>query len=124
MGKTNPVYVARRRRHARVRKHIAGTSDRPRLNVFRSLHHIYAQVIDDTQGKTLAAASSLEANKTSPKEMKGKSRVEQAGVVGKLGAERALQAGITQVVFDRGGYKYHGRVKALAESSREAGLKF
>ncbi len=119
MGKTNPIYLARKRRHTRVRKHVSGTSERPRLNVFRSLNHIYAQVIDDTQSMTLASASSLEAT-----EMQGKSKVEQAAAVGKLVGERALQAGITQVVFDRGGYKYHGRVKALAEASREAGLKF
>ena len=124
MGRTNPVYVARKRRHARVRKYVAGTSERPRLNVFRSLNHIYAQVIDDTTGVTLASASSLEASRKSPDNLKGKSRIEQAALVGKLVAERALEAGITQVVFDRGGYKYHGRIKSLAEGSREAGLKF
>ena len=122
MGKTNPTYVARKRRHARVRTHVAGTPERPRLNVFRSLNHIYAQVIDDSKGATLVSASSLEAGAV--EELKGKSKVEKAVTVGKLVAERALQAGITQVVFDRGGYKYHGRVKALAEGSREAGLKF
>lgn len=124
MGKTNPIYVARKRRHARVRKYVKGTSERPRLNIFRSTNHIYAQVIDDTQGVTLASASSLEVGRKSPKEIKDKNRVEQATVVGKMVAERALEAGITEVVFDRGGYKYHGRVKALAEGSREAGLKF
>ena len=124
MGKTNPVYVARKRRHARVRKYVEGTSERPRLNIFRSLNHIYAQVIDDTQGVTLVSASSLEVSRKSPKDMKGKSRVEQAAVVGKTVAERALKAGITQVVFDRGGYKYHGRVKALADGAREGGLEF
>lgn len=123
MAKTNPVYVARKRRHARVRKRISGTSERPRLNVYRSIDHIYAQVIDDTQGVTLASASSLEFANKSPKEVEGKSRVEQAALVGKKVAERALEAGISQVVFDRGGYKYHGRVKALAEGSREGGLK-
>ena len=122
MGKTNPVYLARKRRHTRVRKRLSGTPERPRLNVFRSLNHIYAQVIDDANGVTLAAASSLEDRKT--KEFHGKNKVEQAAVVGKLVAERAQGAGITQVIFDRGGYKYHGRVKALAEASREAGLKF
>ena len=122
MGKTNPTYIARKRRHARVRTHVAGTTERPRLNVFRSLNHIYAQVIDDSKGATLASASSLESG--AAEELKGKSKVEKAVAVGKLVAERALQAGITQVVFDRGGYKYHGRVKALAEGSREAGLKF
>lgn len=124
MAKTNPTYVARKRRHARVRKHVTGTSERPRLNVFRSLNHIYAQVIDDSQGVTVAAASSLELAHKLPKEVEGKSRVEQAAMVGKTVAQRALEAGITQVVFDRGGYKYHGRVKALADGSREAGLKF
>jgi len=124
MGKTNRIYVARKRRHARVRKYVKGTPERPRLNVFRSTNHIYAQVIDDTKGVTLVSASSLEADRKSPKDIKDKNRVEQAAVVGKMVAERALDAGITQVVFDRGGYKYHGRVKALAEGSREAGLKF
>lgn len=124
MGKTNPFFVARKRRHARVRKHVKGTPDRPRLNVFRSLHHIYAQVIDDTQGLTLAAASSIEPNLRDSSDFKGKSPIEQAAAVGKLVAERAQEKQITKVVFDRGGYKYHGRVKALAESSREAGLEF
>ena len=118
MGKTNPNYTARKRRHARVRKRIGGTSEQPRLNVFRSLSNIYAQVIDDTQGATLASASSLELDTS------GQSKVEQAAAVGKLVAERSLDAGVSQVVFDRGGYKYHGRIKALAEASREAGLKF
>lgn len=118
MGKTNPTYLARKRRQARVRKRLSGTAERPRLNVFRSLNHIYAQVIDDTNGVTLVAASSLEEKKSE------KSKVEEAATVGKLVAERAQEVGITQVVFDRGGYKYHGRVKALAEASREAGLKF
>jgi large subunit ribosomal protein L18 len=122
MGKTNPTYVARKRRHARVRTHVAGTPERPRLNVFRSLNHIYAQVIDDSKGATIVSASSLESG--AAEELKGKTKVEKAVAVGKLVAERALEAGITQVVFDRGGYKYHGRVKALADGSREAGLKF
>lgn len=123
MGKTNPVYVARKRRHARVRKRVSGTPERPRLNVYRSLNHIYAQVIDDTNGVTLAAASSLEVSRKSPKDSEGKSKMEQATQVGKMVAERAIEAGISHVVFDRGGYKYHGRIKALAEGSREAGLK-
>lgn len=123
MGKTNPTYVARKRRQARVRKRVSGTSERPRLNIFRSLNHIYAQVIDDTQSVTLAAASSLDDSVRGVKE-KDKGRVGQATSVGKLVAERALDAGIANVVFDRGGYKYHGRVKALAEAAREAGLKF
>jgi large subunit ribosomal protein L18 len=124
MGKTNSSYVARKRRQARVRKHITGLPERPRLNVFRSLNHIYAQVIDDTKGVTLVAASSLDSGIHGANATKGKTKKEQAALVGKLVAERALAAGITQVVFDRGGYKYHGRVKALADASREAGLKF
>jgi large subunit ribosomal protein L18 len=123
MGKTNPTYVARKRRHERVRKTLSGTSARPRLNVFRSLSHIYAQVIDDTTGHTLVSASSLEKEISS---LNGSetTKTKRAIAVGKLVAERALAAGITEVVFDRGGYKYHGRVKALADASREAGLKF
>lgn len=124
MGKTNPSYVARKRRHTRVRKQLSGMPERPRLNVFRSLNHIYAQVIDDTQGVTLVSASSLDTSVSEAEVTKGKGKTEQASLVGKLVAERALEAGITQVVFDRGGYKYHGRVKALADASREAGLKF
>ncbi len=124
MGKTNPSYVARKRRQARVRKYLAGVPERPRLNVFRSLDHIYAQVIDDTKGVTLVSASSLDANIRGDEVTSGKTKKERAALVGKLVAERALAAGISQVVFDRGGYKYHGRVKALADASREAGLKF
>lgn len=124
MGKTNSLYVARKRRHARVRKHVNGTTERPRLNVFRSLKHIYAQVIDDTQGVTLVAASSLEPELRDSVDFKEKSPLEKAAVVGKLVAERAQAREITKVVFDRGGYKYHGRIKALAESTREAGLEF
>jgi large subunit ribosomal protein L18 len=124
MGKTNPSYVARKRRQARVRKHLSGKTERPRLNVFRSLNHIYAQVIDDTKGATLVSASSLDASIREVEVATGKGKTDRASLVGKLVAERALEAGITQVVFDRGGYKYHGRVKALADASREAGLKF
>lgn len=124
MGKTNPSYVARKRRQARVRKNLSGISERPRLNVFRSLNHIYAQVIDDSKGMTLVSASSLDASIRAAEVASGKGKTERASLVGKLVAERALEAGITQVVFDRGGYKYHGRVKALADASREAGLKF
>nr|WP_206709178.1 50S ribosomal protein L18 [Koleobacter methoxysyntrophicus] len=113
---------ARKRRHLRVRKKVKGTSERPRLNVFKSLNHIYAQVINDETGNTLTAASTLDP------ELKGKitkgGNVEAAKLVGKLIAERALSKGIEKVVFDRGGYIYHGRVKALAEAAREAGLKF
>jgi large subunit ribosomal protein L18 len=122
MGKTNPAYVARKRRHLRVRKRLAGTTERPRLNVYRSLNHIYAQVIDDTTGATLTSASSLGAELSTNDEKQTKT--EQAKLVGKRVAEQALKAGVSEVVFDRGGYKYHGRIKALAEASREAGLKF
>ncbi len=121
MGKTNLAHVARKQRKARVRKRISGTTERPRLNVFRSLSHIYAQVIDDTKGVTLASASSLDA---SIREVEDKNKTERATLVGKLVAERAIDAGINTVVFDRSGYKYHGRVKALAEAAREGGLKF
>ena len=120
--KTNPRVVARLRRHRRVRKQIRGTATRPRLSVYRSLHHIYAQVIDDDAGHTLAAASTLDS--TLRQQTSEGSKQEAAAAVGKLVAERALAAGITEVVFDRGGYPYHGRVKALAEASRAAGLQF
>lgn len=113
---------ARRLRHRRVRSRISGTSERPRLNVFRSLKHIYAQVIDDTQGYTLVAASTVDSELA--KSLGGKSKKEQAAQVGKAIAERARAAGIEEVVFDRGGYLYHGRVKALADGAREGGLKF
>ena len=110
---------ARTKRHYRVRKNISGTAERPRLNVFRSLNHIYAQIIDDTKGITLVAASSMD------KDFEGKgANVEAAKAVGKKVAEKALAAGIKQVVFDRGGYIYHGRVAALAEGAREGGLEF
>ena len=109
-------------RHIRVRKKVHGDGERPRLCVFRSLRHIYAQVIDDTTGHTLAQASSLEA--TAGKSSGTLPKLAASQTVGKLVAERAKELGINQVVFDRGGYKYHGRVKALAESSREAGLIF
>lgn len=105
--------------HSRLRKRVAGSPERPRLAIFRSLNHIYAQVIDDQQGRTLAAASSTE------KDLRGKgSNVEGAKRIGKAVAERAREKGITRVVFDRGGYLYHGRVKALADAAREAGLEF
>jgi large subunit ribosomal protein L18 len=114
--------IARKRRHRRVRRKISGTSERPRLNVYRSLDNIYAQVIDDTVGYTLVSASTLDKELAAA--MDGKSKVEQAGLVGKALAERALEADINTVVFDRGGFIYHGRVKALAEAAREAGLQF
>ena len=112
----------RQRVHLRVRTRLAGTPERPRLCVYRSLNHIYAQVIDDRTGRTLAAASSLD--KETRKQMKGGSNVAAAKIIGKAIAERARAAGIEQVAFDRGGYKYHGRIQALAEAAREAGLKF
>jgi large subunit ribosomal protein L18 len=113
---------ARRRRHQRVRKRVVGMPERPRLNVFRSHKHIYAQVIDDAAGHTLAAASTVDVQLRD--EAQGKPKTEQAALVGRLVAERALDVGVKQVVFDRGGYKYHGRVKALADAAREAGLEF
>jgi large subunit ribosomal protein L18 len=122
MGKLNKARLARKRRHARVRKDLAGTPQRPRLNVYRSLNHIYAQLIDDSQGYTLLAVSTLDPSLR--KVVSGKSKTQQAAAIGKALAERATEAGITQVVFDRGGYKYHGRVRVLAEASREAGLQF
>jgi len=113
---------ARNRRHARVRNKISGTAQRPRLCVFRSTNHIYAQVIDDVGGHTLAAASTLTPELK--KDSSGKTKVAQAGLVGTYVAKLAVGKDISEVVFDRGGYKYHGRVKALAEAAREAGLKF
>lgn len=114
--------VARLRRHRRVRAKVQGTLAAPRLCVFRSLSHIYAQVIDDAQGHTLAAASSLDAEIKG--EIAGKTKTAQAGLVGSLIARRAQQQGISRVAFDRGGCQYHGRVKALAEAARQEGLKF
>mgnify|MGYP005849243059 CR=1 FL=1 len=115
-------YLARQRRHDRVRKTVKGTPQRPRLNVFRSARYIYAQVIDDVDGKTLAAASDIE--KEIGPAIAGQPKTERAVAVGKALAGRAMAQGVEQVVFDRGGYKYHGRVKALAEAAREAGLRF
>ncbi|MBI1299136.1 50S ribosomal protein L18 [bacterium] len=113
---------SRQRRHARVRRRLAGTPARPRLNVFRSLTNIYAQVIDDAAGATLVSASSLEPGLHEI--MSGKNKTEQAKAVGMVLAERAKEKGIDKVVFDRGGYRYHGRIKALADASREGGLDF
>jgi large subunit ribosomal protein L18 len=113
---------ARKRRHRRVRKRVIGTSQRPRFNVFRSLKHIYAQVIDDTRGHTLAAVSTLDPELRD--KVKGLTKTEQAKLVGGLLAKRALERGVKEVAFDRGGYKYHGRVKSLAEAAREGGLEF
>jgi len=114
--------VARVRRHARVRKNLAGTTERPRLNVFRSLTGIYAQVIDDHAGHTLVSASTVDGDLR--EKLKGLKKSEQAKLVGQTVAERAKNKGITSVVFDRGGYRYIGRIKALADGAREGGLQF
>ncbi|MEN3007771.1 50S ribosomal protein L18 [Pseudothermotoga sp.] len=114
--------LSRIKRHLRIRKKVRGTSERPRLSVFRSEKHIYAQIIDDSKGHTLVAASTLD------KELRNKLTktygIEAAKEVGRLIAQRALNLGIKKVVFDRGGFKYHGRIKALADAAREAGLEF
>jgi large subunit ribosomal protein L18 len=110
--------VIRQRIHFRIRQKMTGTAERPRLNVYRSLNHIYAQVVDDSKGQTLLSASTVQAK------IKGGGNVAAAREVGKLVAERAIEKGIKRVVFDRGGYLYHGRVKALADAAREAGLEF
>ena len=112
--------AARRKRHDRIRLRLEGTESRPRLAVFRSNHHIYAQVIDDASGRTLAAASTVE------KELRSASgtKTKEAAEVGKLVAERARSAGVEHVVFDRAGFRYHGRIKSLADAAREAGLDF
>ncbi|HMK61418.1 MAG TPA: 50S ribosomal protein L18 [Dissulfurispiraceae bacterium] len=114
--------IGKQRRHERIRKHVSGNPKRPRLSVYRSLNNVYAQIIDDTKGATLAAASTLD------KEIKGtdghKGNVEAAKKVGQLLAKKALAAGVKKVVFDRSGYRYHGSIKALAEGSREGGLEF
>jgi large subunit ribosomal protein L18 len=112
--------AAREKRHERIRLHLEGTTERPRLAVFRSLTHIYAQVIDDSSGRTVAAASTLE------KELRGtkQTKTEEARVVGRLVAERAKTAGVERVVFDRAGFRYHGRIRSLADAAREAGLDF
>jgi large subunit ribosomal protein L18 len=112
----------RKKRHGRVRKRAIGTADKPRLNVFRSIEHIYAQVIDDSTGQTIVSASTVD------KELKGKVKtggnIEAAKMVGELVGKRAVEKGIESIVFDRGGYQYHGRVAALADGARGAGLKF
>jgi len=109
-------------RHKRVRRKVVGTTERPRLSVYRSLSHIYAQVIDDVNGVTLASASTLDADVKAL--IEGKSKSEQAKIVGETVAKRALEKNVTEVVFDRGGYIYIGRVQSLADGAREAGLKF
>jgi large subunit ribosomal protein L18 len=121
MAHTSPRQAARTKRHARLRLELTGTPERPRLAVYRSLNHIYAQLIDDAAGRTLAAASSLENSVNG----NGKgSKTERASVVGRLIAERGKKAGVRTVVFDRAGFKYHGRVRSLAEAARKAGLEF
>lgn len=122
MIKTRSRNEMRELRHRRLRKHLAGTPERPRLSVFRSLRHIYAQIIDDEAGRTLLAASTLD--KSLSDSLKSSGDEEAAKVVGKLIAERAIAKGITTVVFDRGGHIYSGRVRALADAAREAGLVF
>jgi len=112
--------AARQKRHDRIRLRLEGTPSRPRLAVFRSLNHIYAQVIDDSTGRTLAAASTVEAELRGSKQTK----TEEAKIVGRLVAERARSAGVEHVVFDRAGFRYHGRIKSLADAAREAGLDF
>lgn len=120
--KSNATRLARIRRHARVRAKVEGTSEKPRLSVFRSLNHIYAQIIDDTKGQTLASASTLDPQIT--ENLDGKVKKAQAELVGQSVAKKALEKGVKQVVFDRGGYKYNGRVQALADAARKEGLKF
>ena len=112
----------RQRRHARVRKKVTGTATTPRLNVYRSLNHIYVQIIDDTKGVTLCSASTMEKNVKA--QIKDMTKTDAAKVVGKTAAEKALKLGIKEVVFDRGGYLYTGRVQAVADGAREAGLNF
>jgi large subunit ribosomal protein L18 len=114
--------ISRARRHRRVRNIITGTPARPRLNVFRSLSHIYAQLIDDSTGNTIASASSIDGDLRA--QMSGKKKAEQAKLVGQTVAARAQAQGIKQIVFDRGGYRYHGRVQAVADGAREGGLEF
>lgn len=114
--------AARKRRHIHVRKHVQGTPERPRLNVFRSLNHIYAQIIDDSVGHTLVSASTID--RKIREQLDGMTKTEQAQVVGRVLGERALDKGVKKVVFDRGGYQYHGRVAVLADAAREAGLDF
>ena len=122
MGSTNIRHQARLKRKKRIRKKIYGTPQRPRLSVFRSAKHIYAQIVDDTAGHTLAAASTMD--KSAQSGSKFENKVEAAKFVGKLVGERAVEKGIKEVVFDRNGFLYHGRIKSLSEGAREAGLVF
>ena len=122
MNTTKKNTYMRKRRHLRLRKKVFGTQERPRLSVYRSLNQIYAQIIDDLKGITLLSVSSL-----SPEikdQLKGKNKTEKSMAVGDLLAKKALEGGIKKVIFDRGGFRYHGRIKALAEAARKAGLKF
>lgn len=112
--------AVRKKRHARVRSKLAGTAARPRLNVFRSNKHIYAQLIDDVSSVTIVSASTLDKEVS----LDGTGNIDAAAKIGELVAKRALEKGISNIVFDRGGYLYHGRVKALADAAREAGLEF
>jgi large subunit ribosomal protein L18 len=122
MNSAKKKRLARERRHRRIRKKVFGTSERPRLNVYRSLRHIYGQVIDDNAGQTLVSASTVDGEVLT--ELGEKDKTEQAFLVGQVLARRALEKGINSVVFDRGGWAYHGRVKALADGARKEGLKF
>ena len=122
MKKAKTLRSARRRRHLRVRKKVAGTAQRPRLAIFRSLNHVYAQIIDDSAGHTLVSACDLDPELRAVRN--GKKKAEVAGLVGQVIARKAQEKGIGAVVFDRGGCKYHGRIKALAEAARKAGLTF
>ena len=122
MTKRRSRNEARQRRHLRIRRAVRGTPERPRLSVFRSVAHIYAQVVDDREGRTLAAASSLDPEIRT--QTAGVKKTEAGKLVGQLVARRAKEHGVSQVVFDRGGYLYHGRVKAVADGAREGGLKF
>ena len=122
MPKEGTSRIRRIARHQRVRKNVNGSSERPRMSVYRSLHHTYAQVIDDKKGVTLVSASSLEMSVKN--KLTDKSKKEIASLVGSLIAERAMGNGLKDVIFDRGGYKYHGRVKAVAEAARKGGLTF
>jgi large subunit ribosomal protein L18 len=122
MKKTATPQAARIRRHRRIRKGVAGTAEKPRLSVYRSLSHIYAQVIDDVARQTLVSASDVEADVRG--DAKGKKKSDIAGRVGELVAARAKEKGVSTVVFDRGGYPFHGRIRALAEAARKAGLQF
>ena len=122
MGTLNKKTQARLKRKKRIRKKLIGSVDRPRLCVFRSARHIYAQVIDDSRGKTLAAASSTE--KVVQEKSEASNKVDYAGTVGEIIGQRAMEIGVNKVVFDRNGFLYHGRIKALSEGARKAGLKF